>query len=109
VATYILLTISLLAVSVKIWTRLSNARRLLGTDWVILAGSVSLLQSGRHKSLTLTKNQALAVAQAIALTISVNSGLGLEEDGPEGEQRVNMNKVRGIQDYLVSPVSSINH
>jgi hypothetical protein len=104
VATYILLTISLLAVSVKIWTRLSNARRLLGTDWVILAGSVSLLQSGRHKSLTLTKNQALAVAQAIALTISVNSGLGLEEDGPEGEQRVNMNKVRGIQDYLVSPV-----
>lgn len=41
VATYILLTISLLAVTVKIWTRLSNTRQLLATDWVIVAGSVN--------------------------------------------------------------------
>jgi hypothetical protein len=104
VATYILLTINLLAVSVKIWTWLSNARRLLGTDWVMLAGSVSLVQNGKYKSLTLTRKQALAVAQAIALTVSVNSGLGVEEDGLEGEQRINVNKVRRIQEYLVSPV-----
>jgi hypothetical protein len=45
VATNILLTISLLAVSVKMWTRLSNAKRLLGTDWVMLAGSVSLFKA----------------------------------------------------------------
>jgi uncharacterized membrane protein len=55
VATYILLTISLLAVSVKIWTRLSNARRLLGTDWVMLTGSVRVVQSGEHESLALTR------------------------------------------------------
>jgi hypothetical protein len=62
------------------------------------------VQSGKHKSLTLTAEQALAVAQAIALTVSVKSGLGVEEDRLESEQRVNVNKVRRIQGYLVSPV-----
>jgi hypothetical protein len=46
VATYICLTVSLLAVAVKIWTRLSNATRLLATDWVAIAGSVNMIENG---------------------------------------------------------------
>ena len=49
VATYILLTISLFAVTVKTWTRLSNARRLLATDWVMLAGAVSTTSESRNE------------------------------------------------------------
>jgi hypothetical protein len=49
VATYILLTISLFAVTVKTWTRLSNARLLLATDWVMLAGAVSAINDSKQQ------------------------------------------------------------
>lgn len=42
----------------------------------------------------LTIVQVLAVAQAIALTVSVECGLGVKEGDLEDEQRINTNKVR---------------
>jgi hypothetical protein len=50
VATYILLTISIFAVTVKIWTRISNAKRLLATDWVMLVGAVRTIKDSRQEA-----------------------------------------------------------
>ncbi|OQO06786.1 hypothetical protein B0A48_08574 [Cryoendolithus antarcticus] len=58
VATYICLIASCLSAAVKVWTRLSTARKLAVTDWLMLAAIT------------------LAIAQAIALTLAVRSGLG---------------------------------
>lgn len=41
ITTYILLICSCLAVVVKIWTRLSTARKVAWTDWLMLVSIVS--------------------------------------------------------------------
>ncbi|KAF2718477.1 hypothetical protein K431DRAFT_230852 [Polychaeton citri CBS 116435] len=62
IVTYVLLICSCLAVSIKVWTRLSTARKLITTDWAMIAGMI------------------FAVGQAVALTLSVNDGLGRHVD-----------------------------
>lgn len=42
VATFILLIISFLAVAVKLWTRISTARRFVATDWTMILAIVRL-------------------------------------------------------------------
>ena len=47
VASYIFLISSSLAVVIKIWTRLSTARKLIWTDWAMLAAIVRLINPRR--------------------------------------------------------------